>query len=383
MRKNSVTVLDIGSSRITAAVAERGINNTFVIKGYATQNYSGFSDGTFFDPDDLDSAAGYCLKQVEDNVKYPITTVFVGVPGEFTTVVLREKQVAFDRTKKITEADLAGLYETAYDLKTQKYTLINRSGIYFTLDDMRRVADPVGSVARVLKGYLSFVLCDNSFTGTVAPLLKKRGVTGIEYVASPLAEGLYLFEPEARDRTAVLLDVGFLTSSFSVIKGDSVVYQKSFSYGGGHIAFELTKTLEIDPDIAEKLKKKVNLTCGVTDGGNYEVIDGDREYLFPVKQVNDIVLESLDELCESIGACFTGFDSEIPEYVPLSVTGGGICFMRGAKEHLSSRLNLMVETVAPPVPHMNKPTDSSLAALLDLALLQPVKKESFFKKLFK
>lgn len=381
MRKNTVTVLDIGSSRITAAVAERGINNTFVIKGYAAQNYAGFSEGVFFDNIEFDEAVGRCLKQVEENVKCVSDTVYVGVPGEFTTVVLREKQTAFEKTKRITEYDLADLYDSAYDLKTKKYTLINRSGIYFTLDDMRRVADPVGAVGRVLKGYLSFVLCDNNFINTVTPVLKNRGVNRIEYISSPLAEALYLFEPEYRDKTAVLLDSGYLTSSFSVIRGDAVIYQKAFPFGGGYIAFALTRDLDIAPELAEKLKKKVNLTCNTA--GNYDIIDGDREYSFSVKQVNEIVLKSLDELCECIGQCIADFDMELPEYVPLSVTGGGICFMRGAKEHLSRRLNIMVETLFPPVPHMNKPTDSSLAALLDLALLQPVKKENFIKKLFK
>lgn len=32
MRKKSVAVLDIRSSEITAAVGERGVNNTFIIK---------------------------------------------------------------------------------------------------------------------------------------------------------------------------------------------------------------------------------------------------------------------------------------------------------------------------------------------------------------
>ena len=60
----------------------------------------------------------------------------------------------------------------------------------------------------------------------------------------------------------------------------------------------------------------------------------------------------------------------IPEYVPLMITGGGLCFIRGAKEHLSGRLGTMVEVVAPKVPLMDSPTQSTVLSLMELALEQ-------------
>lgn len=112
------------------------------------------------------------------------------------------------------------------------------------------------------------------------------------------------------------------------------------------------------------------------------MIDGDNEYNFSVKNVNDIVVYSLDELCESISACLADAKISIPEYVPISVTGGGVSYIRGAKEHLSNRLNMLVEVVAPKLPHLNKPIESSYIALLDLALTQAPQKEGLFQKLF-
>lgn len=382
MRKNSVTVLDIGSSKITVAAAERGINNTFVIKGYASRNYAGFSDGEFFDVDELQEVIAACVKQVEDNVKYRIDKIYVGVPGEFTSILLRDKQLALNKTRKASAQDLLELYDSAFDLQSKKYTLINRSGIYFTLDNVRKVADPVGVVCRIIKGYMSFILCNNYIINLITPMLNKTGISSVEFTSTSLSQALYLFEPEYRDRTAVLLDIGYITSTFSIIKGDAVVYQKSFSHGGGYITAALTGELGIDPDIAEKLKRKVNLSCNGTSG-SYDVIDGNKEYVFSANKVNSIVLSSLDELCDYIGACLNDFELQIPEYVPISLTGGGISFMRGAKEHISKRLNFIIETIAPSLPHMNKPTDSSLVSLLDLALRQPVKRENFIKKYLK
>ena len=382
MQKNTVTVIDIGSSGITAASVERGLNDTFVIKGFSRQYYAGFSEGEFFDRTELEGVLRTCLKQVRYGNKDIAETVYVGVPGEFTTVILKEHQIAFNKSRKITEAELNELYDTGYTLKSQKYCIINRSGVAFALDDMRRTADPVGENTKLLRGTLSYVLCDKYFTDTISSFLKKCGVAKVEFVSGPLAEALYLFAPETRDRTAVLADIGYITTSLSVVQGDAIIYQKGFPYGGGYITAMFTEFFKINPDIAEKLKRKVNLSLSAADE-IYKIVDGDEEYTFPAEKVNEIVFASLDELCENIEYCLTDSRFVIPEYVPLSITGGGISFIRGAKEHISKRLNLVVETLAPRLPNMNKPTDSSLAALMRLALNQPVKKQSFFKKLFK
>lgn len=382
MQKKTVTVLDVGSSCITAAAAESGPNNTIVIKGFARQAYAGFSDGEFFDRTELEGAVRDCLKQVCLNTKADIGTVYVGVPGEFTTVVLKEHQIGFGKPRRIGEEELNRLYDSAYELKSKRYAVINRSGVYFTLDDARRVADPTGETSRLLHGCLSYVLCDKAFLDLFTPIVRKCGAEQVEFVSSALAEALYLFAPEVRDRTAVLLDIGYITTSFSVIQGDAIVYQKGFSYGGGYIAAMLTEFFDIDPDIAEKLKRKVNLSV---EGSSefYKILDGDKEYSFPADKVNEIVLASLDELCESVEYCLTDSRFVLPEYVLLSLTGGGIAFIRGAKEHVSRRLNWVAETLSPTLPNKNRPTDSSLASLMHLALKQPVKKKGFFKKFFK
>ena len=49
MRKKSVAVLDIRSSEITAAVGERGVNNTFIIKSKYTCAYDGYAEGELID----------------------------------------------------------------------------------------------------------------------------------------------------------------------------------------------------------------------------------------------------------------------------------------------------------------------------------------------
>ena len=306
MKKNTVAVLDVGSDKITVAVAEKNINNTFVIKGYSSKKYDGFLNGEFLDYIGLEDAVLSTVKQALLSAKEELSLLYVGVPGEFTTVYLKEAQTSFPKPTRLDLNDLSAFYDGAYDVNTKKYTPINRSGEYFVLDEGRKVVNPVGEVCRVLNGKLSYILCENTFINTITPILNKLGDIKIEYVSSALAEALYLFSPEERDKTSILLDVGHLTTTFAIIKGDAVVYQRSFAFGGGFINFALVEKLDIDDDIAEKLKRKINLSCEYADDDEYVVIDGDKEYRFSAKTVNDVVFETLDVLCDYLGDCFAG-----------------------------------------------------------------------------
>ena len=235
MRKKQVAVIDVGSSNITAVIGERGINRTFIIKGRFTFEYDGYDDGAFFDEEKLKRILFTVADKIKKTSKNTIDSVYVGVPGEFTKVFVKESQISFAKKKKIHEQDVDTLFDAAFVMTSTKYTLINRSAIVYELDDFRRLANPVGAVSEILKGKLSFVLCDNYFIDLVKPSVQSAGISNVEFVSTPLAEALYLVEPETRDRIAIIADVGYISTTFTIIQGDGLLYQKSFGYGGGYI----------------------------------------------------------------------------------------------------------------------------------------------------
>jgi cell division protein FtsA len=253
-------------------------------------------------------------------------------------------------------------------MSSTKHTLINRSAIVYELDDARRVANPVGVNSEILKGKLSFVLCSNYFIEAVKSTLELAGITSVECVSSALAEALYLVEPEKRDRIAVLVDVGYITSTFSIIQGDGILYQNSFDYGGGYITAALMQELDVSFEEAEKIKHTTNLAQVNTS--SYDVVEGDNGRVYSYEQVKKTIKNSLDTLCENLSNSMENSGYVIPEYVSLMITGGGISYIRGAKEHVSGRLDTVVEVASSPLPLMDKPEQSSVLSLLDLALDQ-------------
>ncbi|MBO5713828.1 MAG: pilus assembly protein PilM [Clostridia bacterium] len=368
MQKKQVAVLDVGSSCITAVVGERGLNKTFIIKGQSSFNYEGFADGEFLDVDSIKNAILLAVKFLKKTLRFGFNNIYVGVPGAFTEVMVKDSQISFPKKKRITDQDVNTLFEAAFVLQNSKYTLINRSAIVYELDDYRRVANPVGQTSEVLKGKLSFVLCRNYFLDIVRTALKVGGVNNVEFVSSTLAQAMFLVNAETRDRIAEILDVGYITTTFSLIQGDGILFQKSFDYGGGYITAALTDRLETDFETAEQLKRKVNLSKISNHG--LDIIDDDKGRYYSLEEIKSTIKTSLDVLCENVSLAIEESGYSIPEYVPLKVTGGGIALIRGAKEHVSGRLNNVVEILTPSIPLSEKPTSSSVLSLLDLALEQ-------------
>ena len=263
MRKNTAAVLDVGSSKLQLTVGERGLNKTFIIKSTAETGYAGFSDSAFFEPDEINNAINAVVKKAVAGMRNTLDVLYVGVPGEFVVSYCKYFSISLLKKKKITDEDIEKLYDTAFTAKTPKYKLIARSAVNFMLSGNRKVSSPKGQVSDTLGGFLTFYLCDVNFLKIFDKALKNAGVKHIEYFPSSLAEVLYLFEPYERDRGGVLLDIGYLTSTFSCFSGDGILFEKSFSIGGGYITAKLLNDFNLPFSVAEKLKRMVSRRFGL------------------------------------------------------------------------------------------------------------------------
>ena len=195
---------------------------------------------------------------------------------------------------------------------------------------------------------------------------------------------MYLLPEKKREGYAFLLDVGFLTSSVSIVYGNGIVHEKSFDCGLGTILVSLMEELNIDYALAEEILAAANVSGGSVP--KELVWTSERgEASFPVWQINEIVKCGLDVLCENVEKFFAENYREKAATVlavnPISVTGEGIGGIAGAAEHISKRINRLTEIVSPDLPYYDKPVFSSRMALLHMALSDR-KKRGWFYRIF-
>lgn len=368
MFKRSVAVLEIGSKNVTCVIAQRGVNGTFIIKSVAEKKYDGFDSGKFFSKKSVSEAIMSVISETSKNVRMRISDLYVGVPGEFSTVRTQNHTLAFNRKKRIGEKEIRELYNWFTLDKSSDYVITDVSAIYFELDDSRRVLHPQGAKTYKLTGYLSYMLCTKEFQHIVGNTCRTVGVKNIHYISESLAECDYLLNEQQKEYPRVLIDCGYLTTNVCVAYGGGVLFQKAFSYGGGYITASLIDAFDIGLDFAEKLKRTINLGFDVKSTEKYTVTLNDDFIVVPIEKANLTARACLDELAGQISNLLTEWHIECDRNVPAALTGGGISYMRGAKELLASRLDSGIFIVVPPVPAMNLPDKSACLSLLDRAL---------------
>jgi cell division protein FtsA len=370
MAKTQVAVLDFGSSKISVLIAERGINNTFNIKGKGESDYHGFAKAEFFDTKDLKTAISMAVNNAMTNSGRKIKKLYIGVPAEFCFSEVKTASQTYQSKKRINDNDIYNLFDMVddYENTTQTHTVINRSPIYFSLDDGRKVIDPNGIVTTKLSSQVSFILAKNSFINLIDGILSELLITNTHYTSSVLAESLYLLEPEVRDRFALIVDSGHITTSVSLVRGDGILSLNAFSIGGGHITGDLSQLLELKFAEAEKLKRKVVLSLDASDNDFYETTVKGAVTPVSAKMVNEIVESRIDMIASTINKILHSINANYPEYIPIYLTGGGLSYLKGAKDYLSKAMGKNIEIISPPVPQLNRPHYSSLLGVLDIAL---------------
>lgn len=376
------TALDFGSEKITAIIGTRGTNGTINVKGLGVKNYDGFMQGEWLNPDALAEAIEGALAEASSVAGVAIKRVYVSVPGEFCDVTCKEVNTTLNRRRKLTANDLYSLMNMGDDFD-ETVEVINIQPVYYTLDNEVRVVQPEGQVTSKIGGFLSYITAKASFTTTVRAILNDLGIGSVEFVSAPLAESLILFDETKRDATAILVDVGYLTTSVAIVKGDGLLMLKTFSLGGGFITADLTEQFSVSFADADQLKRKVILTLIPQEGDEYEV-DGKKGLIrFSASDVNDVVSARIMHIATMVKKCLGMSNYKYPAHIPVSLTGGGVSFIKGAKDIFANTLERDVEIVAPPFPGVNKPNLSSAWGLLDTAIKndEQTAKKGFFARL--
>lgn len=386
MAKNSgVAILDIGSKTISTIIVDNNDDLVGIKKEAICEvNYSGFVNGAFCEPETLKQTITSLLKLAMARTITKPNVIYVGVPGEFTTAYCSKCSISLSSPKRIDANDVDALFDSEQKVKNHpKYRVIQRSPIYFELDDKKeKTLAPIGAVASKLGGLLSYILCEKTFMLAITKILTELGFSEIKFISSCFAESMALFETDVRDQTVALIDVGYITTSVTVVKTDGIIYMKSFSRGGAFIAMDLMNEFNIPYNVAEKLKDKLRLSLNVTNENVYEFVDNGTKYSFDAVKVHEVATNRIGEITEIVRGCLNSCKFDLPVDMPIFLTGGGISFIQGGAV-VSRLMNREIDVVAPTLQQFGRPNLSSIYGLLLYAKKQQKVKKGFFSKFFK
>lgn len=366
MIKNMVSVMDFGSSKITMLVGVGDVNRSFRLLASADCEYEGFANGEFIDSNNLHEAISSALNCVERELECKVDNIYIGVPAEFCFVHDDILTKTFNKKTKITPKIIDDLFvEDREKNPYPSHTIINKAPLYFVINDENKTNEPVGQFATKIQARTSYILVENKFKLLIGGIMKAIGVKNYDFISNTLAESIYLIDENKRNEGAILVDCGHISTSVSQVLGDGIKELKSFSMGGGFITADLSRILDISYEEAEELKRQAILTLKPSGVDVYETKGGKK---FAVKTVNEIILARVDKIVELIVKCVDNFEMELPSYIPIFLTGGGLNYYEGIKDYFRREIGREVKLVAPKALIYSKPDLSSSISLLNMSI---------------
>lgn len=368
-KKDYVLVIDVGSSKIRAMFAGKGINNTFKIKGEKVVEYDGFYEGRFLDEEKLSGIFEQIFTELDISIK-KVGKVYVSVPAEFSSARTTDLTVHLGDRRKVRKSDVDSLFYTAGEkAKSADVEVVSVSAINFCLDDGRITNAPIGENALTLSAKISIIYANKAYIDLFNGILAGFNFTSVEYISDMLAQALYVIPREKREDLSLLVDVGDLTASIAFVKGDGLVGLTSFSRGGGFITNDLSEALGLSLNEAEKLKKQIVLSVKPRPNDYYELTsDVGKTIKIPLAEANEVANYRIDELAQVIAKCAQMWTKEYVAYLPVYLTGAGISKIKGGRDYLAKCLGRNVNYGVPNLPGKNKPELASVYSVLNEAL---------------
>ncbi len=388
--RNTVAALDFGTSKIVALVAEPGSSVRCNIIGAGTTPYDGFLDGQWNAPDSLNECIENAIHAAENQAKMRIREINIGIPGDFCQVRTVEAKVELQGADpKVTDSDIDALFERASEaLGDVRGDIIHRSPAWFIVDDGKKVQEPKGIRGYELRAMISFVIAEPFFLEDVASRLRTLGISVTGYFSTPTGQAMMFLPSEERDRTAVIIDMGYLNTEVMTVEGDALTSLKVIPMGGGHIAADLAYGLDIPLSGAEQIKRQY--VYGLADmEGSFDITDKEgNNQSYDKKKVQEILEARAEEICDAVKDAIRTSGVKLSNWSPVYLTGGGLVLNRGGRDYLSARLEKPVRELPRKAVKLTSPAYSSTLGLLNLIVENVAETKSnsgvggFFRNLF-
>ncbi len=372
--KTTVTSLDFGTSKIVTLVAENSGAQRCDIVGAGIVTYNGFLEDGWNNPAEIDDCIREAISQAEQQSHHKIREVNIGVPGAFTKVYVTEARVSLTGADPhVTANDVRAVFKKATEnlgLETLPGEIINSTPAWFRVDDGKKTLEPVGLKGRELTALISFVIGNRFFLDDVTTRLRNMDIKPKHFFSTPAGEAMLYLPEEDRDRTAVLIDIGYLNTEVMAVEGDALIFHKCIDIGGGHIAADLSEALDISfKNAEEKIKQPFVYSMSATPE-TYEIpaINDQPARSFTRDEVAPVITARVDEIVEEIKKALDESGVKLGNWSNVYLTGGGVAFNRGGRDYFSAKLGRPVRDTPKRTVKMSSPIYTSTMGLMDLII---------------
>ncbi len=254
-RKNYVIAVDLGSTNVTAAVAEKLDDGSLDIVYVVRKPAEGVNAGQIENSELAGNAIHAAVEEIETALGCRITEVYAGISGDFVRCACYTDHVYIGNPHDgVSQADVDSLYSRMRNVQAPEgETIMERIAQNWVVDGSREVRNPVGSFGKTLSATFNFILCDTTPLQRLEMVFKRHGIAIKGIFPSVLATPEAVLSPDEKADGAAVIDIGGGVTDVTVYYGNVVRYVASIPMGATAINHDI-RTLGVPEKYVELLK---------------------------------------------------------------------------------------------------------------------------------
>jgi len=365
-RKDIITALDIGTSKICAMVGKLDKEDSIEVIGMGIVPTRGLKKGLIVNIDIVTDDIKEALREAEKTSELEIKSVFMGIGGGHIKTVNSKGSVPVRREdREITIEDTRNVIETAKAIALPEgREIIQVLPQDFIVDGQAEIKDPIGMNGVKLEIMTHIVTGMITHTQNFIKSVNQAGFKIEDIVFNLLSSSESVLSQSEKELGVVLIEMGAGTTNFVIFEKDSLKYSQVLAIGGNHITNDIAIGLHISTPEAEKIKKKYGAGLDMETNINNQ----ENPNHFSPYQLSEIVQPRIAETIRIVKE-----EIERADFVNLIASGvvltGGSSLLKGMSSTVRDIFNLPTRIGAPNLAYQledisDKPSYSTCIGLL-------------------
>jgi cell division protein FtsA len=254
-----VAALDLGSTKVTAVVAEAGGDArrpTVRILGVGVERSAGIRRGVVRDIEEATRAITKALADAQRMAGVEVGSVYCGIAGEHVSGRSSNGMVSVTG-EEIRTGDLARVNDVACAISLGRdHELLHAIPQEYRVDQQVGINEPLGMTGTRLEAEVYLVTVYSNAMQNLKKCVERAGYHVEEFVLEPLAASLPVLTADELELGCALVDLGGGSTNVAIFQGGKIRHTASLLCAGGHVTNDIVHGLQVTQADAEKLKER-------------------------------------------------------------------------------------------------------------------------------
>ncbi len=299
---HTIMGLDLGTTKVTAVIAEVDPDGLTSISGVGTKKCEGLRKGVIVDIDKTVRAIEGAVTEAEIMAGHSVGSAFVGISGDHVKGMNSTGVVAVSKpNKEITDDDVDRVVAASRGVVVPNDRLIlHVIPQEFLVDDQQGISHPVGMSGIRLEVQTHIITGSATCAQNVIKSVRRAGIDVDGLVLQSLATGYSLVSDEESNLGVAVVDIGGGTTDIAIFKDGALHHMAMLGLGGHNITNDLAVGLRTPLAQAEILKIRDGCakSAGIAEDETVEVpgVHGRKARQLSKKVLAQIMESRIDEL---------------------------------------------------------------------------------------